>query len=61
MTMTATWISILPPLFAIVLALYLRQVIPALFMGVWLGAWAINGFTLAGLWHGNHCGSLRRF
>jgi Na+/H+ antiporter NhaC len=50
--MTATWISILPPLFAIVLALYLRQVIPALFMGVWLGAWAINGFTLAGLWQG---------
>jgi len=35
-----------------VLALYLRQVIPALFMGVWLGAWAINGFTLAGLWLG---------
>jgi Na+/H+ antiporter NhaC len=50
--MTGTWISILPPLFAIVLALYLRQVIPALFMGVWLGAWAINGFTLPGLWQG---------
>jgi Na+/H+ antiporter NhaC len=50
--MTATWISILPPLLAIVLALYLRQVIPALFMGVWLGAWAINDFTLAGLWQG---------
>jgi Na+/H+ antiporter NhaC len=39
-------------LLAIVLALYLRQVIPALFMGVWFGAWAINGFTLAGLWNG---------
>ena len=50
--MTGTWISILPPLFAIVLALYLRQVIPALFMGVWLGAWAINDFTLPGLWQG---------
>jgi Na+/H+ antiporter NhaC len=46
----ATWISVLPPLFAIVLALMLRQVIPALFAGVWLGAWAINGFSLAGLW-----------
>lgn len=44
-----TWISLAPPLIAIVLALLLRQVIPALFAGVWLGAWAINGFTLAGL------------
>jgi len=48
----ATWISIAPPLLAIFLALVLRQVIPALFAGVWLGAWAINGFTLAGLWGG---------
>jgi Na+/H+ antiporter NhaC len=47
-----TWISILPPLSAIALALLLRQVIPALFAGVVLGAWAINGFTLAGLWSG---------
>jgi Na+/H+ antiporter NhaC len=48
----ATWISILPPLVAIGLALVLRQVIPALFAGVWLGAWLINGFNLPGLWHG---------
>jgi len=48
----ATWISILPPLVAIGLALVLRQVIPALFAGVWLGAWAINGFNLTGLWYG---------
>jgi Na+/H+ antiporter NhaC len=27
-------------------------VIPALFFGVWFGAWAINGFTLLGLWNG---------
>ena len=47
-----TWISILPPLLAIAMALVLRQVIPALFAGVWLGAWAINGFTLQGLWFG---------
>lgn len=47
-----TWISILPPVLAIVLALTLRQVIPALFLGVWLGAWAINGFDLSGLWLG---------
>jgi Na+/H+ antiporter NhaC len=47
-----SWISILPPLLAIGLALTLRQVIPALFMGVWFGAWAINGFSLSGLWQG---------
>ncbi len=50
MDSVGTWISVLPPLVAIALALLLRQVIPALFAGVWLGAWAINGFTLAGLW-----------
>jgi Na+/H+ antiporter NhaC len=50
--MEASWVSILPPLVAIMLALALRQVIPALFAGVWLGAWAINGFTLYGLWAG---------
>ncbi|MBT8040175.1 MAG: Na+/H+ antiporter NhaC family protein [Xanthomonadales bacterium] len=47
-----SWISLTPPLLAIVLALLMRQVIPALFAGVWLGAWAINGFTLSGLWAG---------
>ena len=51
-TAAISWVSVLPPVLAIVLALYLRQVIPALFMGVWFGAWAINGFTLAGLWQG---------
>jgi len=39
-------------LLAIVLALYWRQVIPALFFGVWFGAWAINGFGLFALWTG---------
>lgn len=48
----ATWVSIIPPLAAILLALLLKQVIPALFAGVWLGAWAINGFTFPGLWVG---------
>ena len=48
----ATWISVLPPLLAILLALTVRQVIPALFAGVWLGAWAVNGFSLGGLWRG---------
>lgn len=47
-----SWISVTPPALAIVLALAFRQVIPALFLGVWLGAWAVNGFTLPGLWTG---------
>ncbi|MBT8047217.1 MAG: Na+/H+ antiporter NhaC family protein [Xanthomonadales bacterium] len=47
-----SWVSVLPPLLAIVLAMTLRQVIPALFLGVWFGAWAINGFNLPGLWNG---------
>ncbi len=42
-------VSVLPPLLAIGLALWLRQIIPALFIGIWVGAWALNGFTLAGL------------
>jgi Na+/H+ antiporter NhaC len=43
------WVSVLPPLIAIGLALLLRQVIPALFVGIWVGAWAITGFTASGL------------
>jgi Na+/H+ antiporter NhaC len=50
--MAATWVSILPPLTAILLALWLRQVIPALFAGVWLGAWILNGISPMGLWTG---------
>jgi len=45
----AGWISILPPLVAIGLALLLRQVIPALFLGIWIGAWAIADFSLHGV------------
>jgi Na+/H+ antiporter NhaC len=51
-TATVSWVSVLPPLLAIILALALRQVIPALFFGVWFGAWAINGFSIMGLWQG---------
>jgi Na+/H+ antiporter NhaC len=52
MESAGTWISIMPPVVAIVLALLLRQVIPALFAGIWLGAWAINGFSVGGLFQG---------
>ncbi len=45
------WMSLLPPLVAIVLALVFREVITALFAGVWLGALAVAGFNpLAGTW-----------
>jgi Na+/H+ antiporter NhaC len=37
------WWSLLPPLLAIALALWLRQVALALVGGVWLGAWLIAG------------------
>jgi len=47
-----TWLAVLPPLLAIVFALALRKVIPALFLGIWLGTWIINGFGLYGLWIG---------
>lgn len=46
------WISVLPPVLAIALALLLRQVIPALFIGIWAGAWALYGFSVSGLGRG---------
>jgi Na+/H+ antiporter NhaC len=46
------WISIMPALIAIVVALITRQVIPALFSGVWLGAWMAYGLSLKGAWLG---------
>ncbi len=47
-----TWSSILPPVVAILMALLLRRVIPALFVGILLGAWLVRGLTLDGLWLG---------
>ena len=38
------WLSLLPPLIAIVLALLFREVVVSLFAGVWLGALLLNGF-----------------
>ncbi|MDT8449002.1 MAG: Na+/H+ antiporter NhaC family protein [Wenzhouxiangellaceae bacterium] len=45
----ADWASLLPPLIAIGLALILRQVIPALFVGIWIGAWVATGFSVPGV------------
>ena len=42
------WASLLPPLLAITLAFMLRAVIPALFAGIVVGAWAVNGLTVHG-------------
>ncbi len=39
------WLSILPPLLAIGLALLTRQVLVALFLGVWVGAWILYGWN----------------
>lgn len=41
--------SVWPPLVAIVVALLFRQVLPALFLGVWMGAWLMAGMGASGL------------
>ncbi len=48
----AGWFSLLPPLVAIVAALWWRSVLPALFVGLWVGAWGIAGLNPAGLVQG---------
>ncbi len=47
-----SWLSILPPLLAIGMALVYRRVVPALFFGVWVGAVIAIGFTPWGLFKG---------
>ena len=44
--------SLLPPVAAVIIALVFRSVLPALFLGVWTGAWLISGMTLSGIWTG---------
>ena len=46
------WLAILPPLIAIAVALVTRQVIPALFLGIFVGAVTSYGFSLSGVWSG---------
>ncbi|TDI75512.1 MAG: Na+/H+ antiporter NhaC family protein, partial [Bacteroidetes bacterium] len=48
----AGWMSILPPFFAILIALVFKRVVPALFVGLWLGAVLIVGLTPGGLGSG---------
>jgi len=46
LTVLPGWLSLLPPLAAILLALITRQVLVALFAGVWLGSTFIYGYNL---------------
>ncbi len=47
---TYGWISIIPPVVAIILAIKTKQVYPSLFLGIWLGWTAIHNWNpLAGL------------
>ncbi len=46
------WFSVLPPLIAILVALTLRNVIPALMLGIWLGATALISFSPSGAFRG---------
>jgi Na+/H+ antiporter NhaC len=46
------WLSVLPPLLAIGMALAFRRVVPALFLGVWVGAFIAAGFSALGLFQG---------
>ena len=47
-----SWVSVLPPILTIGVALAFKRVVPALFLGIWMGAWAINDFGLFGFWTG---------
>ncbi len=45
------WLSILPPLVAILLALIFKEVIISLFIGVWTGAFIAGGMRLGSLYY----------
>lgn len=46
------WLSIIPPVLAIGMALVFRRVVPSLFLGVWVGAWIAIEFSVGGLFWG---------
>ncbi len=46
------WVSVLPAVLAIAVALILRNVVPALLLGIWFGATALHSFTLGGAGRG---------
>lgn len=46
------WLSILPPLLAIILALVFREVLLALFAGIWVGGFVIYGLSFKSIFTG---------
>jgi len=44
------WLTILPPLIAILLALVFKEVLISLFAGIWTGAFIASGLSIQGLW-----------
>lgn len=46
------WMSVLPPLLSIILALITKQVIISLFAGILIGAWTFNGLSLSAVVEG---------
>lgn len=40
-----SWYSVLPPILAIILAIWTKQVILSLFAGIWIGSTLLNGFN----------------
>jgi hypothetical protein len=46
------WMSILPPLLSILLALITKQVIISLFAGILIGAWTFKGLSFSAIIHG---------
>jgi hypothetical protein len=46
------WLVLAPPIVAIAVALAFRQVLPALFLGVWVGAWLADGGDMRAIWSG---------
>ncbi|GAB4540432.1 MAG: Na+/H+ antiporter NhaC family protein [Pleurocapsa sp.] len=45
------WLALLPPLLVVVLAFIWRQVIVALFLGIWLGAWINYNLSFSGFFY----------
>ena len=52
LTITPGILSLLPAIIAISFAFLLRQVIPAIFAGLWAGASLVHGISVKGLWQG---------
>ena len=45
------WLSLIPPLIAIILALIFKEVVVSLFIGIWSGAFIIGGLRIESLYY----------